>query len=78
MRSAQRFFMASDRRFLPAGVIPPRLFPVADAAVLRATLLFRVVRLEEADSTSAAIALPIRSLSLSSSDTILSISKVSS
>ena len=26
LRSAQRFFIASDNRFLPSGVIPPRFF----------------------------------------------------
>jgi hypothetical protein len=26
LRSAQRLFIANDSRFLPAGVMPPRLF----------------------------------------------------
>ena len=79
MRSAQRFFIASDKRFLPAGVIPPRrFFLLPGAEVLRALPLVHVAMLEEADSISAAIALPIRSLSLSSSDTIFCMSKVCS
>ena len=71
--------MASDKRLLPAGVIPPRrLFPLPGAAALPTALLFRVVRLEEADSTSAAIALLILSFSRSSSETIFCMSKVCS
>jgi len=27
LRSAQRFFIASDNRFLPSGVMPPRFLP---------------------------------------------------
>ena len=79
MRSAQRFFMACDKRLLPAGVIPPRrLFLLPGAAVLRAPPLVHVVMLEEAGPTSAAIALPIRSFSRSSSYTIFCTSKVCS
>ena len=71
--------MASDRRLLPADVIPPRrFFLLRGGAVLPALPLLNAVRLEDADSTSAAIALPIRSFSRSSSDTIFCMSKVSS
>lgn len=57
--------MASDKRFLPSGVsLPRRLLLLPGAAVLRAPPLVQVVMLEEAESTSAAMALLIRSFSL--------------
>ena len=31
LRSAQRLFIANESRFLPSGVMPPRVFPL-DAA----------------------------------------------
>jgi hypothetical protein len=66
LRSAQRFFIASDRRLLPSGVIPPRRLPVAGA---RFTPFFGPRF--DGDSRSASIALTIRSFSAVRSDKIV-------
>jgi hypothetical protein len=67
MRAAQRAFIACDSRFLPAGVIPlPRFGEAALPFVRRAALA------KPTPSRSALMALPIRSRSLFSSETILS------
>ena len=65
LRSAQRFFIAIDRRRLPSGVIAPRRLPVARG---RFTPFFGPGF--EGDSRSASIALTIRSFSAVRSDKI--------
>jgi hypothetical protein len=72
LRSAQRRFIASDRRFLPAAVSRPRFLPVVageDAAILAGPRL-------GADPDNASIARPIRSLSDFKSAIIFSTSNV--
>jgi hypothetical protein len=66
LRAAQRFFIISDKRFLPSGVIPPRLFLFA-VGPLRVPFL-----LVAAGPTPnrAEIARPSRSLSFFKSATI--------
>jgi hypothetical protein len=74
LRSAQRFFIASDSRFLPSGVSRPRRFLFLPAGAGFGPRLAPAA----AEPSSAAIALPIRSASRLKSATILSISKVHS
>lgn len=73
LRSAHRFFISSDSRFLPSLVIPPRLFlfvaPDLGAAIR--PLLPEAIPAP----TKAVIARISRSLSFFKSATILSISK---
>jgi hypothetical protein len=73
-RSAQRFFIASDRRFLPSGVIPPRRRP--DVGVPAARVFLAVD--DDALPSSALIARSIRFRSAVSSDKIFCRSKVRS
>jgi hypothetical protein len=71
--SAHRFFMASDKRFLPAGVsLPLRL--LLEVAVFMGTAAFLVPFFDRFSSN--AIARLIRSLSLSNSEMILSRSNI--
>jgi hypothetical protein len=70
-RSAQRFFIASDNRFLPSGVRRPRRFLFAVLPGFGP----RLAGVPDADPNSALIALPILSASRLKSATILSISK---
>ena len=74
--SAQRFFIASDNRFLPAAVRRPRLLLFAVGAEA-AAFSFEVAAGESVPS-SAAMARLSRSLSLFNSATILSKSKIRS
>jgi hypothetical protein len=73
-RCVQRFFMASDSRFLPAAVIPPRLFlgRLTPEAAPFGAVIARLV------PSSAAMARLSRSLSLSRSETIFRKSKIPS
>jgi hypothetical protein len=77
LRSAHRFFIASDSRFLPSGVIPLRLFSLDATGCGAVTLLFRVTQ-GEVDSSSAAIARSSRPLSCFNTSTILFVSKICS
>jgi hypothetical protein len=70
--SAHRFFIASDKRFRPAGVRPP-LRPL-EAAVFMGTAIFLLPFLDSLSSNR--IARLIRSLSLSNSEMILSRSNI--
>ena len=74
LRSAQRFFIASDKRLLPSGVIPPpsRAFNTGGRGT--ETLVFLAIRGEVVPSKSAMARLS-RSLSFFKSATILSRSK---
>jgi hypothetical protein len=76
LRSAQRFFIAIDSRFLPAGVRPPRLrfFEVVPLGLPT----FFLPPPEKADPKSAEIARPSLSLSFAKSATNFSRSKVRS
>jgi hypothetical protein len=74
--SAQRFFIASDNRFLPSTVRRPRLLLFAVGAEA-AAFPFEVAAGESGPS-SAAMARLSRSLSLFNSATILSRSKIRS
>ena len=76
LRSAQRFFIASDNRFLPSAVRPPRLLLLAMGAEA-AAFAFEVAAGESVPS-SAAMARLSRSFSLFNSATILSTSKIRS
>jgi hypothetical protein len=69
LRSAQRFFIISDSRFLPAGVRPARFFLLEVAACGAATLRF-VPAAAVSDPSNAAMARLSRSLSLFNSATI--------
>src|SRR5260370_29657039 len=75
-RSGQRFFIASDNRFLPSAVRRPRLLLFAVGAEA-AAFPFEVAAGEWVPS-SAAMARLSRSLSLFNSATILSMSKIRS
>src|SRR5271166_3333127 len=75
-RSAQRFFIAIDRRLLPSGVRPPRLRPF-DVLPLGLPPRF-LPPCDKADPRSAERARPSRSLSFFKSATNLSRSKISS
>ena len=75
--SAQRFFIASDSRFLPSGVIPPRLFPFEAVRRLATAFVFLAAP-GEYDSTSAPMARFSRSRSCFKSETIFSRSKARS
>ena len=77
LRSAQRFFIISDSRFLPAGVRPPRFFLREVAACGAATLRFAPAAVVSGAS-NAAMARSSRSLSLFNSATIERMSKVRS
>ena len=70
--SAQRFFIASDSLLRPAGVSPPLRF--LEAAILPGAALFRTIFVDS--FSSKLIARLIRSLSLLSSETILSRSNI--
>src|SRR5208283_3639951 len=59
LRSAQRFFIANDKRLLPSSVIPQRRRPVARAPPAR----FFVTGDDDAIPSRASIARTIRSLS---------------
>jgi hypothetical protein len=77
LRSAQRRFIASDNRFLPSGVKPPRLrFFVVDPFGL--PMRFLPLPPDKADPNNAEIARPSLSLSFVKSDTNLFRSKVCS
>src|SRR5271169_938451 len=69
LRSAQRFFINIDNRFLPAAVIPPCFFFLRVAALGAATLFVRTAAVLPRP-TNAAMARPIRSPSFRKSDTI--------
>src|ERR1019366_21626 len=77
LRSAQRFFIAIDNRFLPSGVRPPRLrfFDVVPFGLPARAFLPPP---DKADPTSAAIARPSLSASSFNSATNLSRSKIRS
>ena len=77
LRSAQRFFIAIDNRFLPSGVRPPRLrfFDVVPFGLPTRVFLPPP---DKADPTSAAIARPSLSLSSFNSATNFSRSKIRS
>jgi hypothetical protein len=77
LRSAQRFFIISDSRFLPAGVRPPRFFLREVPAWAVATLRFAPTAVVSGAS-KAAMARSSRSLSLFNSATIERKSKVRS
>ena len=77
LRSAQRFFIASDSRFLPAGVRPARFLLLEVAACGVATLRF-VPAASVSGPSNAAMARLSRSLSLFNSATIEGMSKVRS
>ena len=78
LRSAQRLFIANDKRFLPSGVRPlPRLSPVVAGEWPAATLVFLTGR-DEFVAPSSAIARLSRFLSCSKSATILSKSTIHS
>jgi len=74
LRSAQRFFIASDNRLLPSGVRPPRsrFFVVLPLGLPMCFL----PPSEKADPKSAAMACPSRSRSFFKSETIFARSKV--
>jgi hypothetical protein len=74
LRSAQRFFIISDRRFLPAGVSPRPRFVLE--AVAAAALGGRPLRAVGACDSSRPIALPMRSISCLNSATIFSRSNI--
>ena len=74
LRSAHRFFISSDSRFLPSLVIPPRLFVFVAPGLEAAIRPLLPVAVDPAP-TKAVIALISRSLSFFRSATILSISK---
>ncbi len=76
LRSAQRFFIASDKRFLPFGVMPPRLFLLTPVRRRVPAPLFLVPCCD--DPTSATMAPVSRSLSSFKSATILCKSKIRS
>lgn len=77
LRSAQRFFIAIDNRFLPSGVRPPRLrlFGVVPFGLPARVFLPPP---DKAEPTSAAIARPSLSASSFNSATNLSRSKIRS
>ena len=77
LRSAQRFFIAIDSRFLPSGVKPPRSrrFDVVPFGLPARLFLLPP---DKADSKSAAIARPSRSASSFNSATNFSRSKIRS
>jgi hypothetical protein len=78
LRSAQRLFIANDKRLLPSGVRPlPRLSPVVAAEWGAATLAFLTGR-DEFVPSSSAIARLSRFLSCFKSATILSKSTIHS
>jgi hypothetical protein len=70
--SAQRFFIASDSLLRPADVSPPLRF--LEAAILLGAAVFRTIFVDS--FSSKLIARLIRSLSLFSSETILSRSNI--
>jgi hypothetical protein len=70
LRSAQRFFMISDNRLRPAGVMLPRLF-MARAAVLEAGALSLTGAFAKSKPSNTPIARASRSLSVFSSVTIV-------
>jgi hypothetical protein len=70
LRSAQRFFIANDKRLRPSGVRPlPRLSPVTAGGRGAAALIFLTIR-DEFEPSSSAIARLSRSLSCFKSMTI--------
>jgi hypothetical protein len=77
LRSAHRFFMSSESRFLPSLLIPPRRFLFAGTAFALALGPGFRPRLAPVDPipTRALIAFTNRSRSFFKSATILSISK---
>jgi hypothetical protein len=77
LRSAQRFFIAIDRRFLPAGVKPPRLrfFIVVPLGLPTRFFLPPPDKAAPADPSRALMARPSRSRSFAKSATIFSRSK---
>lgn len=77
LRSAQRFFIAIDNRFLPSGVRPPRL-RLFDVVPLGLPARLFLPPRDKADPKSAAIARPSLSLSSFNSATNLSRSKIRS
>jgi hypothetical protein len=76
LRSAQRFFIASDSRFRPAGVMPPRFFLFV-ALPLGLPTRFLLPG-DKADPTSAPMARPKLSRSFFKSETTFARSKVRS
>jgi hypothetical protein len=77
LRSAQRFFIASDNRLLPSGVSPPRFLAFNVDGRDVAMLVFLAVRGEFAPSNAAMARLSL-SLSCFKSATILCKSKIHS
>jgi hypothetical protein len=77
LRSAQRFFIAIDRRFLPSGVRPPRLrfFIVVPLGLPTRFFLRPPDKAALADPSRAVMARPSLSRSLAKSATIFSRSK---
>lgn len=78
LRSAQRFFIISDKRFLPAGVSPRRRGPLAEVEAEAGVADFggRPLRARGACDSSNPIALPMRSISCLNSATIFSRSNI--
>jgi hypothetical protein len=75
-RSAQRFFMASDIRFLPSGVIPPPFCPFDATCWAAAARTFLTTTFDEVGPSSTEIARSSRPLSCFSSSTIFRVSNV--
>jgi hypothetical protein len=75
LRSAHRFFMSSDSRFLPSLLIPPRRFLFAGTALALGPGFRPRLAPVEPIPTRALIARTNRSRSFIKSATILSISK---
>jgi hypothetical protein len=76
LRSAQRFFIISDKRFLPAGVSPRRLGLVEEEAAVVEPGRRPLRALVAPDCSSSPMALPILSISCLNSATIFSRSNI--
>jgi len=77
LRSAQRFFIISDSRFLPAAVRPPRLF-LRELGACRGVVLRLARAAVPSIPSKAAMARSIRSLSLFNSPNIECMFKIGS